>query len=384
MQKSWCHLILILTLFALISVYSTGFFRNFLGTKSLYGKDEYRAFSLQPCTFAIFRKAYKHQRYFPRGGQWITTKGQPYYQPDLCKYPDPTASNTFILRCLAKANISRILTTGDSIGGRYAEALIKSSNLQFRLIRSEKIKGGGFIPDETYFSSEIPSHVTKIMKTKARFCQGCRSFLKRANITIHNKERSLDIEHIAQTMILDNTIDLVYPTGRGSHIPDNIWVTTTQELLFRYYLQHRYPDVYLVFLPFSHAKRQILLSRLRMEIQYFKSLIDHFIPITTKVVYIPVYAEFDDKKPLLWRNRLFENMSATDMLNEMNHVLYDVIENDLLDPTGRYYGFLDLIDVSKDRAAWNTDGVHMKPIWYERVMMMFWQTYCNSVLRDEF
>ena len=387
MSKLWYTVTLMLSLLCLISTFYFGTFFNYRSTSPVDTTSGYQSdASDAPCTFAIFRQAYKHQGYFPRGGRWLLTKGPPHYQPEICKFRFPRVDKRFVLRCLSNANISGMLTSGDSTGGRYSQALVKTSQLSFRRVRSEKSVGGGFYPDEKYFSSQLPPHVAKLLRTKGRFCHGCSCFLQSTKLTVSNKTYTFNIEHIAHTMILDHTLDIVYPFGEeGLRVPDNVWVTTAQELIFRYYLQDRYPDVFIVFLPFSHVKRHLLLHRLQMELKYFKSLIEEYIPRTTKVIYMPAYGEFEEaRKSREWKNRLFENMLATEKIDKMNHVLYDVLESDLLDPKGRVYGFLDLIEASKDRKGWSTDGVHMAPVWYESVMSMFWETYCNSVLLNEF
>jgi hypothetical protein len=68
----------------------------------------------------------------------------------------------------------------------------------------------------------------------------------------------------------------------------------------------------------------------------------------------------------------------------MNAILYEVLERDIVSDEGRIFSFLDLFEASLSRVTWSTDGVHMKPVWYENVMTMFWETFCNSVLLDEF
>ncbi|KAK2146385.1 hypothetical protein LSH36_612g01099 [Paralvinella palmiformis] len=104
-----------------------------------------------------------------------------------------------------------------------------------------------------------------------------------------------------------------------------------------------------------------------------------------KIIYMPAHGEHEKRRNSVeWRNRLFEGMLAAEKLDKMNRILYDILENDLLNQTGRYYGFLDLFHLTKDRYSWSLDGVHLKSVWYETAMSMFWETYCNSVLMDRF
>ena len=68
----------------------------------------------------------------------------------------------------------------------------------------------------------------------------------------------------------------------------------------------------------------------------------------------------------------------------LNKALYGVIEDDLIDPATNRFGFLDLQRISKPRGEWVHDhGSHMDAMWYQTVMSMFWEIYCNSVFGNE-
>ena len=173
-----------------------------------------------------------------------------------------------------------------------------TSGLKFVNLRSEALKEGGFPPDVNYFANNVPKQVIQFMKAKFRFCSGCASNLNKATFVFDgNKSHSLTIEHIAQTIILDDSLEIVFPSNKAAtSVLDKVWAITSQELIFRYYLKNTHPDVFLVFLPFVHAKQNIQLGRLAREIQYFKSLVDEYFPNSTKFVYMPVYREYEKKK----------------------------------------------------------------------------------------
>ncbi len=350
-------------------------------------KTEFDKDSSELCTFALLRKAYRRRGYFPAGGEWLQTReGVPYFQPTLCRYRYPRMKNEFTRKCLSKANISYVITTGDSTGGLYNGALLQTSTLHCPRSLMEELKENGFLPDKEYFTREMPEKVAKFVTAKFRFCSGCASRLHRCGFDYKNNSYSLEVEHLAQTMILDDSLQLTYPSYKDAAISLNkVWSITSQEFVFRYYLKDKHPDVFLIFLPFAHAKHNIHLSRLPMEIEYFKKLVEEYLPNTTKLFYFPSYGEFEQaRNGSNWSNHLFEGMLAREKIDKMNRVLYKVLEEDLLKPGGRYFGFFDLIDVSQDRGNWSTDSVHMKAEWYESVMAMFWETYCNSVLLDMF
>ena len=126
------------------------------------------------------------------------------------------------------------------------------------------------------------------------------------------------------------------------------------------------------------------LERLAMEIQYFKGLVEHYLPNNTKLIYMPAYSEFAKRPDSVWKDHLFEGMLAEEKIAKMNDILYQILEPDLLKDNGRTFSFLDLYEASVSRGEWSTDGIHMQPVWYENVMTMFWETFCNSVMMDEF
>jgi hypothetical protein len=128
-----------------------------------------------------------------------------------------------------------------------------------------------------------------------------------------------------------------------------------------------------------------MLDRAEMEIQYFKSLVDIYVPNSTRVIYMPAYSEFEKtRNNTKWSSRRYQGMLGAEKVNELNKVLYKILEPDLLQPNGRILSFLDLFEASLPHSAWCVDGVHMTHEWYDNVMAMFWETYCNSVLLDEF
>jgi len=275
---------------------------------------------------------------------------------------------------------------GDSTAGYYSTALRRTSKANCQRLQAEKRQEDGFLPDKEYFRREMPAEIADVLTAQLHLCRGCVSKLHRCDFEYENRSDWLTTEHIAQAMILDDSLQLSYPTHQQAkkHL-SQVWALTTQELVFRYYLKDKHPDLFLIFLPFVHAKHNMRMSRLPMEIEYFKKLIEEYLPKTTKLVYFTSYGEFGEaKRGYKWSGVLFEGMLAREKIDRMNHVLYEVLEDDLLNVGGRYFGFLDLIDVSKDRGNWSTDSIPMEVVWYDRVMSMFWETFCNSVLLDMF
>ena len=342
--------------------------------------------STQPCTFKLFREVHLKDHYFPSGGQWVnSTPGKIlHYQPNACKFKYPQIPKSFMENCLIKANLSSVLTVGDSTASRYFKSLFKATGDNCKIVRTEKFGRNKLLPDKEYFVSQLPAEVRDFVQIQFRFCGSCAS--NQVVCDGSGKSEGLRFEHIAQTMVLDDTIQITFPNSHNaSGVLDKIWSITSQELIFRYFLKNRYPQVFLIFLPFAHAKHNMQLKRLSMEIQYFKSLVEHYFPDTTKFIYMPAYSEFETVRGnTIWKERLFEGMLAKDKIHKMNDILYTVLEPDIVMPNRRIFTFLDLFEASVSRASWSTDGVHMKPVWYDNIMAMFWETFCNSVMMDKF
>ena len=343
--------------------------------------------SRRPCTFGLFREVNAHDHYFPHAGKWVkdaTGLGLRYHL-EACefKYPLGRLPKSFMDRCFAKSNLSSLLIMGDSTASRYYNAVFNTSGGECNRIRGEHYQSSHFVPDKKYFTDRVPAEIQEFVSVKFRFCSGCNSKIDACERTSGLNTR---FEYIAQTMILDDSIEITFPEFSVSKtILDKIWSITSQEFIFRYVLNQTYPQVFLIFLPFAHAKQNIRLDRLAMEIRYYKDLVEHYFPKNAKLIYMPAYSEFA-KKPdnTVWRGHLFEGMLAQEKIRKMNDILYQVLEPDLLKENGRIFSFLDVFEASVSRAEWSTDGVHMFPIWYENVMTMFWETFCNSVILDEF
>ena len=356
--------------------------------ESMVGKTVEKFRSNRPCTFGLFREVNSHDHGFPSGGKWVNNivgdSVELHYQPNACKFKYQTLPTKFMDRCLSKAKLRSVLTMGDSTGGKYSNAAMKVTGGICEVVKHERYKSNtSFIPDYQYYTSPLSDKIRELVSVKFRFCSGCSS---NVNICQNNGSYDIRYEHLAQTMILDDSLQIEFPNYHNAmKVLDKIWALTSQEFMFHYFLNNTYPQVFLIFLPFVHAKQNMKLERLAMEIQYFKNLVEYYFPNNTKLIYMPSYSEFA-KKPdnTVWRGHLFEGMLAQEKIAKMNDILYEVLEPDLLKHNGRTFSFLDVFEASVSRGTWSTDGVHMKDVWYENVMTMFWETFCNSVMMDDF
>jgi hypothetical protein len=153
------------------------------------------------------------------------------------------------------------------------------------------------------------------------------------------------VEHIAQTQILDDSLQIEYPSYFAANgIIDTSWGLTMPEVIFRYYLDGYYPDIFLIYLPLAHAKQNIRLDRLSMEIDFYTGLLKVYFPKTTKFIFMPMYSEFEPpRRTGYWKNHRFEGLLAAEKIDKMDRILYDAMAKDFLDPKSNFYGFLRLI-----------------------------------------
>jgi hypothetical protein len=269
---------------------------------------------------------------------------------------------------------------GDSNAKMYYKALWRllagPSGTQCSSTDEENIPAH-FKPDIDYFAKS-KANWTNFIQTNIRHCFACHARQDSCNISIDSGQTRLHLEQIVATQILDDSLQLQFEQYPDVKV-DELWALTSQELILRYFLGDRYPDILVIFLPFNHAKLMHT-RRVTLDVAFFKGLVELYVPRTTRVFYMTTAAEVEEKRRRPeWINRTFENMLATEKIAHLNHVLYDMLEDLLVNDQSRTFGFYDLLEASREKPNWNVDGVHMKDVWYEQVWQRFWQTYCNSV-----
>ena len=364
---------------------------------------------VQPCTHAIFRRYYREIGHLPTGGQWIDMDKSGVhvaYKSDVCSLKYAKLPPTFMKKCLSKANISSIVTLGDSNAQRYWNAMVQSIMKPFadncRVVRSETLQKGGQVPDKRYFTrghnNDILNHILTVHYS---YCSGCGAgesvcFWKRPqNDVVHEtsgqyKPRTsrLSVEHLPMTLVVPTSLRVLVPVdmhrqANHSLLSHQYFAQSSPEFFFKLYLSEHYPDIMLVFLPLNHVKF-LALKRVEADMKFFHSLVKLYIPRTTKVFYMPGFMEFEEaKRKTIWKNKTIDGLLAWQRIEKLNNIMYDVIKDDVMNASSGIYSFFDLIDMSRDRSSWSTDGVHMKPIWYSTVMLHFWEMLCNGILLDK-
>ncbi|KAK2147807.1 hypothetical protein LSH36_535g03029 [Paralvinella palmiformis] len=165
------------------------------------------------CTFATFRRYNAEHHYFPSGGKWTETFDIPHYNPDLCRYEYPRIPEELLEKCLYKSRVRTVLVSGDSTGRRNHVALVKAVGNKCQVLKDNSTEPDFHRGAITALASAFG--FTKIdNKRKCQFGSGNHSCL------------------------------LYFERMEHSHMP------TARTSLRRLTPSDRYPDLYLVFLPF--------------------------------------------------------------------------------------------------------------------------------------
>jgi Pyruvate/2-oxoacid:ferredoxin oxidoreductase delta subunit len=308
-------------------------------------------------------------------------------------------------KCFTKAKLSSIVTLGDSNAQKYYTGMfqmMKTFSKTCRQLDIENLLWGGFLPDKRYFTKGRDHEIYEnVLNVHYRFCSGCGA--RNGQCTWEKAEVGVDstndtdvflprlgstvTQHFPITMILETAVSVLVPFDlyKGHNYSLSKYeADTSPEFFFKLYLENKYPDVMLIFLPFNHIATKHHLQKAPAEIKYFHALVKLYIPRTTKVFYMPAFSEFEAKKNEHWRNRTVDGLSGLKRMDKLNHILHDVIKDDVTNASSGIYSFLDLVDMSRDRLSWSTDGVHMQPVWYKTVVSYFWEIFCNSLSGNNF
>ena len=203
-----------------------------------------------------------------------------------------------------------------------------------------------------------------------RFLHG--SVQSRGKAATHTRVHWLEIHHMTQGVMEVNT---------GNMASKETNLMSFQEFVFRHYLKDRNPDFIVIPPPVNHAKFRELPREFKRDLLSLKSLIDTYMPATTQVYWLPGMPEHENRRTgrsRKWLNVTVRGKLASQLILDLNNVVYKELEPDLTSDAGRHFGFLDLFKASRNRSEWSHEGVHMEPFWYEVIMSYFLQVFCVS------
>ena len=293
----------------------------------------------------------------------------PRFVLDLCKFAHRAYPHEELVKCLVKANVSSIATFGNRDGRRYNTALsrfihrpdFKAEHTCVHMGETRKLHREP-VGDELHSSHDDHNETSRFVEIGMRECPNCVSERWNCHVTSDDTSRDVQIHHVRQDSVIDsiklNTSD---------------WdASTTQELMLKYSIKEISPDLLILFLP----ARQLLaymgepLDAIIRQLELLKTLVDKYVPSNTKVFFLTI----SDK---------FTSIEMSEKLSRFNHALYELTERDMLRPGSNRYGFVDLLSLSEPRDDWVADGTKMAEVWYQTMMSMFWETYCNSLMNND-
>ncbi len=339
----------------------------------LTGKNSSAVSNHTVCTHRLFRSYYEESGYFPGTGHWVDDSddvtNNNAFHPNLCYFRWTDIPNEALDTCFRHMEIDDVLIMGDSNAGQYVKAALRKLRRVYGscpMTSSQVLDEFGFNPAKYYFP-----YFSRIYT--------CRS----------TSQRSVLLRHISMNDVIDHEVpvsvnnSLVQAKRRKLWLYRNRTAIQTfgsyQDYVFRSHIKAN-PDLLLVFLPFNHMKK-VTTGELRTELTQLKHLIWQTLGDRTKVFWIPAFREYYQKH-LPWRKASEDKRQrgelGTRTIDAMNHVLFDVMASDIQNASLNRFGFMDLIQVSRDRHDWSRDGIHMHKIWYHRILSYFFQLLCST------
>ncbi len=135
-------------------------------------------------------------------------------------------------------------------------------------------------------------------------------------------------------------------------------------------------------MPLNHAMYAPI-DKYSDQLKTLKTIMDKYIPRNTKVFFIPTFREFPSRYKETFANT-YKSMDRNKRIQRLLGELYANMEEDFISDTSNRYGFLDLYNITSSLASWSEDGIHMKAVYYDAIMSLFWELYCNSLELGQF
>ena len=317
---------------------------------------------LPPCSFPFFQAYMKQCGYFPN--RVTLTKNNDTVMKS-CQMTD--FSKERILNYFHE-NINYIVTLGDSQANRLSWAIIRK-HFPTIGISCQKLKGEprGFKGRKGYFiDGDNQSHVASALIEPYRKCQTCTSFLVRCTLplsqkykrskTFHFEYLSLIMRYSNVTMVNRKFCDS-QPKGFSSVCPLN----TQSEVIFKYYLKPKKPDVLILFTTFAHDAYQPFAST-GPRLRDVNDLILQTMPPDSHVVWVP--SSQSNCKMFGCDKTRKENIPL------FNHALSEMLLELFQQRQIHFHGYMDIgnIGITKEK-EWAADHTHYKPIYryYETI-----------------
>ncbi len=324
----------------------------------------------EKCSNGLFQRYIETHGYFPGDGIWNGSQ----FQPTICKFMPVTLPAEYLRQCVNNSRMLSLATLGDSQARRYFYAIRKHFKSVASPCRQLKAETEGTKPNRAYFAQGNRA-LKNAFRTQDRACRTCISEVWLCDLyQKDNKTVSIRFEYISMEGMWGHTLSL---NKKSWLVKKSKYVFSSfQEYVFKYYFNATKPDVVFIFAPLNHDKKHTK-SDVTGAFAKLARVLQENLP-SAKIYVIGGTSEFEDKKHEAWKNVRFHGMLATEKIDLLHHVMYDVLKKFYLGAGRQIYGFLDMVKMSGSRLSWSEDGVHFDTPWYQSVTSYLLQLLCND------
>ena len=323
------------------------------------------------CSNELFQSYFRICRKLPEFGNWTNISeyknGHASFSTPLCRVQN--VSGEILAKQLIDTQSKRIFMIGDSHGFRYFTAVkhhIQSSGYQCKLILQEEGPENGRKHMLYYLATNwgIPQ---KSLTHGHRGCYSCRcTLLQCKHATTHH---SLELEFLG--LIISSSFILPNPKFCSKGNYSFCAARSGNELIFKYYLEHRKPDIVVISTTSSHDfKKQkgnvVKVDQVLPHYKALKTMVDSLYPKLT-----------------MWITTVFQRHQGfmNEEIHAFNQALFSLLEKDL---TSSFSSRLTMIGFDHtalarqlSRQRWSKDSIHYHKSFYMEVISQLMNQFCS-------
>lgn len=153
---------------------------------------------------------------------------------------------------------------------------------------------------------------------------------------------------------------------------------TSQEFIFKEYLQDHTPDVVLYFAS-SHDFIRYKLQQSRLNFINLFGLMETYLPLNTTLIVMNTMKQLETKLVGPWLKARYDNgaMNVNDVIRRQNDVIFEVLESRLIARERKWYVYPNLYDSSTATDHMYKDAVHRTPDWYKYIVGTIMHLLCS-------
>jgi hypothetical protein len=326
------------------------------------------------CSNRVFQSYFNVCKKLPEFGNWTNIAGykhgQAVFSTPLCKVQN--VSGELLAEQLKGTHIDRILMIGDSHGFRYFTALkklVSSSGYDCEMVLQEEgdQRGPKHMP---HYLAKNWGISEKALTRKHRGCYSCRCNLVRCK---HRSSRhTIELEFLG--MVISS--NFILPDRKVCSKANYTFCAarTEKELIFKYYLAERRPDVVMISTTSSHDYKTVKGKPIRPTL---KQVLPHYVALKSLV-------EGLNPKVTMWITTVYQRHSPSlnNDITAFNKALFKLLEKELTgaakSPSLTMIGF-DHTAIARPLSGvkWSKDAVHYHPVFYMEAINHLMNQFCT-------